>query len=337
MSLVQSLSSNQLTRLNLMKRLENNRDGETFESLLRAIKSNRSCKDVYLGPYFYASLSEQSRSAFIRGLGRNLQQLRSLSIGTLEYTRASISGEAIGHCVSKAKHLHTLRVERDITLSSTEEIDIFVNGLRHHDTLQRVSLLSLHLMGTTSTTARSSSLDEILLSLSSITRLESLQLGVSPDCTADLSVTPSAVASIAQDCTKLSWLHMANFPLEDRHMFALFEAIGKERDSLRVLDFPQNKRLTVKSWKALWELLQMNEALESVNMWAPPWAKRSKELIYSFLALNRDGQRLRLRQCEDPWKWTEIAGRLTGRDLDILYTIVRENPLVCTAWSKPLI
>ena len=317
-----------------MQRLVNNRDGETLEGLLTAIKGNQSCKDVYLGPYFYASLNEQSRSAFIQGLGQDLQQLRSLSIGTLEYTRASISGAAIGRCISKAKNLHTLRVERDITLSSTEEIDILVNGLRHHCSLQRLSLLSLN---PTRTTAQSISLDDIVLSLSSIAQLESLQLGVSPDCTAKLSVAPSAVASIARNCPKLSWLHMANFPLEDEHMFALFEAIGEDRNSLKVLDFPQSKRLTIKSWKALWELVQINEALESVNMCSPPWAKRAKELIYLFLALNRDGQRLRLRQCEDPWEWTGIASRLTARNLDIIYTIMRENPLVCTARSKPLI
>lgn len=266
-----------------------------MEGLLKAIKGNRSCKDVYLGPYFYASLSVETRSTFIQGLGQNLQQLRSLSIGTLEYTRASISAKAIGHCVSKAKHLHTLRLERDITLSSIDDTDILVNGLRHHLTLKRVSLLSLN-PTMFMTTGQSISFDDILLSLSSISHLESLQLGVLPDCSAKLSATPSAVASIIRNCHKLSWLYMVNFPLEDEHMLALFGAIGKERVSLKAVDFPQSKRLTIKSWKALWELLQINESLESVNMWAPLRAKRAKELIYAFLALNRDGQRLRLRQ-----------------------------------------
>lgn len=123
---------------------------------------------------------------------------------------------------------------------------------------------------------------------------------------------------------------MAGFPLENEHMLALFDAIGEGRDSLKVLDFPRSQRLTLRSWKALWDLLQINEALQSVNMHAPPRGKRAKELIYAFLALNFDGKRMRLRQCQDPWEWTEIAGRFTGGGLDVIFTIMRENPLVCT-------
>lgn len=50
MSLAQSLTSNQLRRLNLMKRLEHRDGGETVEDLLRAFQRNHSCTDVYMGP-----------------------------------------------------------------------------------------------------------------------------------------------------------------------------------------------------------------------------------------------------------------------------------------------
>ena len=177
------------------------------------------------------------------------------------------------------------------------------------------------------------SLDPLLLALSTLSSLESLQLGVSDDCTVETKLEPSSVASLAENCQNLSWLYMASFPLEDDHMCALFESIGTERrEALKVLDFPQSDKLTIESWKALWELLKINPSLESVNMYAPPWAKQAKELIYSFLALNRDGKRQKLRQCRNVEAWIQIAHKLTtaGRDLNVLYTIVRENPLVCS-------
>lgn len=307
-----------------MKKLEDKR-GENFNDIVEAIKDNKFVKEVYLGPYLYANLSDQRRSFFIQRLGQDLFNLRSLSIGTLEHTRACISGEAIGRCVQQAKRLHTIRVERDITLTSVEELKDLATGLTSHPTLQRVSFLSLN-----PTVSDAASLDALLFSLSTISQLESLQLGISSKCTIDTSTTPAAVASLAEKCHKLSWLYMARFPLEDEHMFALFEAIGKEeRPALKVLDFPQTAKLTIHSWMALYDLLRTNVDLESVNMFAPHWAKKARMITYAFLALNRDGKRRRLRDCKDLETWIQLTSRLTSLDLNVLFTVVRENPLVC--------
>ena len=114
-------------------------------------------------------------------------------------------------------------------------------------------------------------------------------------------------------------------------MFALFEAIGRQdRPALKVLDFPQSAKLTIQSWEALYDLLQINVDLESVNMCAPSWAKRAKTVIHGYLALNRDGKRRRLRDTKDLETWVQLASRLTSLDLDVLFAIVRENPFVCS-------
>lgn len=306
-----------------MKKLEEKR-GESFDDIIDAIKDNEFVKEVYLGPYLYASLSDQQRSFFIQRLGQDILNLRSLSIGTLEHTKACISGEALGLCIQKAKHLHTVRIERDISLTSLEELNVLAAGLASHPTLQRVSFLSLQ-----PTNTDASSLDTLLYSLSTISQLESLQLGISSKCTVNASTIPAAVASLAVKCQKLSWLYMARFALNDEHMFALFESIGKDRPALKVLDFPQSTRLTIQSWKALYDLLQTNVDLESVNMFAPSWAQKAKTIIYAFLALNRDGKRRRLRDCKDAETWIQLTSRLTSLNLDVLFTIVRENPLIC--------
>ena len=187
-----------------MKPLEN-QSGESYDAVLAAMKENESVKDVYLGPYFYASLSDQSRSNFIQRLGQDLRQLRSLSIGTLEYTRACIRGDALGMCIAKATQLHTIRVERDITLSSAEETVRLAKSLDQHPSLRRVSLLSLN-----PTSMAAASLDPLLLALSTLSSLESLQLGVSDDCTVETKLEPSSVASLAENCQNLSWLYMAS-------------------------------------------------------------------------------------------------------------------------------
>jgi hypothetical protein len=123
---------------------------------------------------------------------------------------------------------------------------------------------------------------------------------------------------------------MANFQnLEDQHMCVLFNAIGSRQQSLKVLDFPQSDRLTLKSWKALWDLLEVNVVLESVNMSCPPQGKRAKALVYSKLALNRDGKRQQLRDCKDLETWVIIASKLTTCDPNVLYAMIRENPSVC--------
>ena len=204
-----------------------NQNGESCDAVLTALKRNKSVKDVYLGPYFYASLSDQSRSNFIQRLGHDLRHLRSLSIGTLEYTRACIEGDSIGMCIAEAIQLHTIRVERDITLSSAKETILLSRSIRRHPSLRRVSLLSLN-----PTSIDTAALDPVLLALSSLSSLESLQLGVSEDCTMETQLDPSTVATLAQNCRNLSWLYMSRFPLEDDHMLALFNSIGAERDAL---------------------------------------------------------------------------------------------------------
>jgi hypothetical protein len=325
MSTVRRLAANQSTRLNLMQPL-NNKSEETYRDVLQAIQSNHSVTDVYLGPYFYASLDDASRSVFIRGLGQDLRHLRSLSIGTLEHTKARISGEAIGLCVAKAQHLHTLRVERDMKFGSVEEMHILAQGLHRHPSLSRVSLLSLNPVTTAKGMAiEVTSLDALLFALSSITNLESLQLGLSRQHERP-SVTCAAVAALAENCPRLSWLYMARFPLEDAHLVALF---ATRQESLKVLDIYQAPRLTVVSWQALLRrLLERDATLESVNLHAEPAAAATKKLALAFLSLNRDGKRHRIRSCRDPSEWVQLVQTLTGRPLDVLYTLVRENPFV---------
>ena len=326
MSLAYEIKWGSLSRLSLTKKLQDKR-GESFDDIVDAIKDNEFVKEVYLGPYLYSNLSDQQRSFFIQRLGQDLCNLKSLSIGTLEHTRACISGESIGRCIQQAKRLHTIRVERDITWTSIEELQLVAEGLQNHPTLQRVSFLSLN-----PTVNEAACLDTLLFSLSTISNLESLQLCISSTCSMDTSLTPTAVASLGKKCHKLSWLYLARFPLHDEHMLALFEAIGRAQDrpALKVLDFPQSAKLTIQSWNALFDLLQTNVNLDSVNMYAPPCAKETRTIIYAFLALNRDGKRSRLRDCKDIETWIQLTSRFTSLDQNVLFAIVRENPLVCS-------
>lgn len=170
------------------------------------------------------------------------------------------------------------------------------------------------------------------LSLSTISNLESLQLCRSSKCSVETSLTPAAVASLGKTSRNLSWFYMARFPLHDEHMLALFDAIGRAQDrlALKVLDFPQSAKLTIQSWNALFDLLQTNVDLDSVNMYAPPCAKETRTIVYAFLALNQDGERRRLRDCKDIKTWFRLASRFTSLDQNVLFAIVRENPLVCS-------
>ncbi|KAL7555804.1 hypothetical protein ACA910_002269 [Epithemia clementina (nom. ined.)] len=214
--IVNGLKFNCLARWSLMQSLDQTK--ESWADIQKAMEGNTSVTDVYLGPYFYSSITSADLAAFLQRCAAYLTNLRLLSIGTLEFTKTPIEGASgLSLFLPTAQQLCTLRIERHLLLQSPDDVQRLADGFRNHPSLQRISLPSIHpswllleqedlreetrpdtLWGatamtmtttrrncanlgntTTRTTKMMKALDPLLYSLATIVHLESLQLGLS--------------------------------------------------------------------------------------------------------------------------------------------------------------
>jgi hypothetical protein len=281
---------------------------ERFDELIHALSDNETVTTLYLGPYFYASLSDAQRSLFCETVGRECHQLKVWTITTLDLTTACFSGNAMGRALSfnsqqsnNTSVLQTLRIERTLLM---EDVKMLAAGFSHHPTLRRVTLprLSLQRVNVMDTGTDIDSgtgvLDPLLLALATIPHLEAVELGLDENCLLlmnamtsfsgkDLStlphvtatmISPAALATLASHPT-LTWLVVRRFQLQDAHVQALSTALAHAPCShLKDLDLSTNNRtssvhsaaarLTDVSWQAVVDMLASNTRLETVRL--PP-------------------------------------------------------------------
>lgn len=242
---------------------------ERFEELLHALQNNETVTTLYLGPYFYSSLTADQRSIFCETVGRECKQLTVWTITTLDLTTACFSGNAMGRALSCSQSnsmLQTLRIERTLLI---EDVHMLAAGFSHHPTLRRVTLPRLSLQSATGTSTGTAILDPLLEALSTIPHLEAVELGLDAKCpvlmntstsantgsskartstvTSSTSphitattISPAALAALALHPT-LTWLVIGRFQLQDAHVQALATALTHApRSHLKDLDLSTN-------------------------------------------------------------------------------------------------
>jgi hypothetical protein len=174
---------------------------ERFEELLHAVEKNETITTLYLGPYFYSSLTDDQRSIFCETVGRECKKLQVWTITTLDLTKACFSGNAMGRALGQSSMLQTLRIERTLLM---EDVNMLAAGFNHHPTLRHVTLPRLSLQpvnvnvkdrcyrqegsdidittADTGTGANNNTgiLDPLLVALRTIPHLEAVQLGLDP-------------------------------------------------------------------------------------------------------------------------------------------------------------
>lgn len=387
---VNGLKFNCLTRWSLTQSLDHGKD--LWPDVQKAMEGNTSVTDVYLGPYFYSSLTASELAAFLYRCAVYLTNLKVLSIGTLDFTKTPIEGASALSAslfLPTARQLCTLRIERNLLLRSPRDVQSLAAGFRNHPSLKRVSLPCLHpswlllqqnegqivddyedlsflvSMGTAMIdnnlngtclnnrgAPRMKTLDPLLHALSTIVTLESLQLGLSDtsfECLQSMN-RMDQVSSPAAFCRLgtlpcLSWLVLPRFHAKDAHVQALCQHISKADEDLtisaariKVLDFTNNRHLTVLSWQAILHLLQTNVNLEALYM---PCrcddgpTLECKHEVEIFLKLNREGRRRKLRALpSDKEAWIDSVARYFINDLTALTVLVRDSPWICLPHPK---
>jgi len=290
-----------------------------------AVQDNDVITSVYLGPYFYSSVTEEQRCSILEAIGAGLSNLQVLTIGTLDRTKAYISAASLGRAVKSATNLQTLRVERSLRLESQQDVEILAAGVENHPSLERVSLFNLH------PAHENCSLDPILYSIGTIPHLGWARIGLSEQSSGTAGheiVTPSAVACIATNMT-LSWLELQRFPLQDAHVQALAAQMARGPSYIKVLDLPFSKQLGEDAWQALLDMLYENCHLEAINMYCScPEARALKEAVRFYLRLNVNG-RQRLRDASGSREeWLNLASAFTS-DQSASMVLLRESPWVC--------
>ena len=190
---------------------------ERFEELLHALCDNETVTTLYLGPYFYASLSDDQRSLFCETVGRECHQLKVWTITTLDLTTACFSGNAMGRALrlnsqsSNNNMLQTLRIERTLLM---EDVKVLAAGFSHHPTLRRVTLprLSLQRVTTADTDIDAGTttgiLDPLLTALSTIPHLEAVELGLDEKCPLLRNTSTSTVSSKVTSSTSSTLPHV---------------------------------------------------------------------------------------------------------------------------------
>ena len=336
--IVNGLKFNCLARLTLMQSME--QTGESsWNEIEQAMIGNTSVTDVYLGPYFYSSYSPTELAAFLHRCATTLTNLRVLSIGTLEYTKTTIDAASAlsqSQFLSTAKHLCTLRIERNLLLQSRRDVTRLANGFRNHPSLKRVSLPNLHpaflwmdeseqpeapqdhdpgddndtLMrmdgSQHSQSLMEGTLDPLLEAMASLVNLESLQLGLSYESfdylqsmdQMDRVSSPQALSQLGT-LSHLSWLVISRFHVQDAHVEALCQCLGQTHAPVKILDLTKTRRVTARAWKAMLTLLQTHVHLEALDMMlcpTDPEAMWYKKQVHLFLKLNREGRRRKLRE-----------------------------------------
>jgi hypothetical protein len=302
---------------------------ERFEELLHALQNNETVTTLYLGPYFYSSLTEDQRSIFCETVGRECHKLTVWTITTLDLTTACFSGNAMGRALNLSQSsgmLQTLRIERTLLI---KDVHMLAAGFNHHPTLRRVTLPRLSLSLQPGNTITAGILDPLLVALSTIPHLEAVELGLdekcplwmntststgSSDCSSTSTssalqhvtvtktvISPAALATLAPHPT-LTWLVVGRFQLQDAHVQALATALKHAPCShLKDLDLSINNgkdkdtnpacRLTDASWQAVVDMLQSNTRLEIVRLPSQSRATvTSKRLVSLYLRLNRKGR-----------------------------------------------
>jgi hypothetical protein len=243
-----------------------------FEELLHALQNNETVTTLYLGPYFYASLSDAQRSLFCETVGRECHQLKVWTITTLDLTTACFSGNAVGRALgfsqsNNTSMLQTLRIERTLLV---EDVNILAAGFSRHPTLRRVTLPCLSLQPyTTTADTETGILDPLLLALSTIPHLEAVELGLDEKCSLLMKmkmklntslpsasassssavphaaatmtvISPAALATLASH-PNLMWLVIRRFQLKDVHIQDLATALTHASCShLKDLDLSTN-------------------------------------------------------------------------------------------------
>jgi hypothetical protein len=277
---------------------------ERFEELMHALQNNDTVTTLYLGPYFYSSLTDDERSIFCETVGRECHQLTVWTITTLDLTTARFSGNAMGRALGQSSILQSLRIERTLLI---EDVNMLAAGFHHHPTLRRVTLPRLlpdvHTTADAVAVAATDTaiLDPLLIALRTIPNLEAVELGLDEKCvwmkkntstssgtssgsSASASITsavphvmatsPAALASLAAH-PALTWLVVGRCQLQDAHVQAMAAALTHQpscSSRLKDLDLSghNNPCLTQVSWQAVIDMLQSNTRLEMVRLPSPP-------------------------------------------------------------------
>lgn len=303
---------------------------DSFEELLEVLASPYEwVTAIHLGPHFYASISDDNRSRLLRTLPMGFPQLQVLTIGTLDYTRATMDGRALGDLVAASGCLQTLRCERRVVLDEEEGLLALAEGFRRHASLQRVTLPELHPLRHADDTALS--LTPLAEALRTVEHLESLQLGVSTIAAKHLerdaaaALDPAGLAALGSH-PQLKWLVVRRFALADEHVAALLGALTTGPSRLQNLDVEgYAAQATGNVWHDhVCPLLSHHCHLESLTLPATV-DDETRSVVDLYLALNRAGRA--------SWRTAarhECLDLLAPfmEDLSMIYILVSENPLL---------
>lgn len=320
--IAEGLKYNCLVRWSLQESIHSNK--ERWNGIVSAMEGNESVRDVYIGPGFYSQMPKEDFAGILQHMGEKLINLRVLCIGTLDSTKIAIESTSIASFVRHAKNLQTLRIERNLSFQSLEEVQSLGEALRSHESLRRISLPNLHPSWT------KCSLDPLLSSLADMTGLESLQLGLSEECfNWSTQVSTPQVLGMLGSLPNLKWLVISRLHVEDQHVQELCQAIATFKAPIKILDITKTRRVTEHAWEAILQLLMEGCSLESVDMYCSPNAMKKRAQALLYFKMNRDGRRKMLRETTSKEEWIDIVGRYFVNDMLALYVLLQESPWVC--------
>jgi len=306
-----------------------------FEEILDAVRDNHVVSTLYLGPYFYSSLTDEQRALFVETVGRECKQLSVWTITTLEQTVACFSGNSIGRALGTARCLQTLRIERTLLI---EDVTVLAAGLSHHPSLRRITLSCLqpidncHDSGDPKPTV--GILDPLIAALGTIPKLESLELSLEPKChlkyeTTNVGTvaTPLVLASLANHST-LTWLVVNYFHLNDAHVQAFATALTGRPSNLKNLNLRLNPNITKTAWVAVADMLASNSRLEMVDLLPQAGIDKHKETAQLYLRLNGKGRHHLWSTNASKEEWIKVLSDLR-HDLSAIMILLRGNPVLC--------
>jgi hypothetical protein len=322
----------------------------------------RGIESVELSDHFLKSITSTSSLVVLLMYISKLPNLRKLRIYSV-YIAWPVA--IWSRFLQTAVRLESWHVTRGIRLTNAEDIEVLADCLKNHPSLLEVSLLDLGdvdglndiqnisansteipLQIDDDTTENNSSstpkmtLDSLVLALSTIPNLTTVDITVAPEFAPKLDrLSDASLQGLFSSSPHLLGVSLWEFGLDNGHMVVLKEAVQSHR-RLQFLSLQRNPGITCAGWKTVSDMMEQNTTLVSlyyddsatVDSEQRRLLTAHHDRIRLFLWLNQLGRGDLLTSAkhdsDNDNAWLAFLYRVSG-DPDAVLYLLQANPQLC--------
>lgn len=293
----------------------------SFEQFLEALHGNASVRTVYVGELIVQTTTEEQLNLLLSAIA-HVETLEALEVAMPHVNeQKKISAATLATLLRQARNLKTVVIWPFVQLTQ-EGITTIAEVLRDNTHLETLALMNVLLPAGQA----AASLDPILNSVATLSKLETLQLSAGLRVQSESHpIGVDALANLVEN-GNLKFLALRNFGLEDAHGQRLADTLTHHHGNIKNLDVSSNS-MTKDGYKAFRDMLDGNYNIESLETDMVD-AKMQREMNF-LLLLNRAGRYILFKDASATTEQCIEVFSKTEDDLDATYYLLRSHPNLC--------